>query len=117
MRFVELPSGARFEFEGRTYTKTNALTANDESGKTRLIPRSATIRPMDGVQAPKSAHKETELSAEQVRGALDHYHARCIALLDRVPQEMRGDLRDELDAARADAEKCLSPSAVVTECV
>lgn len=47
MRFNQLPPGACFEYQGILYRKLNSLTASQEDGgQTRLIPRSATVKPV-----------------------------------------------------------------------
>jgi hypothetical protein len=107
MRFIELPSGARFRFEGRLYTKTNTLTANDETGKSRLIPRSATVAPLDGVQILTEEEAPAPMHPEQIRAALDRYHACCVSLLLKLPEMDQERLRQLLDEARADVEKSL----------
>lgn len=39
--------GARFEYEGNVYVKTGPMTASSEQGGQRIIPRYATLRPLD----------------------------------------------------------------------
>lgn len=52
MKFQLLPLGARFEYQGRVYVKTGPLTATGEDGGARVIPRHATLIPLDATPAP-----------------------------------------------------------------
>lgn len=93
MKFQLLPIGARFEFEGTVYTKTGPLTAAADSGGQRMIPRHATLSPLDGhVPAPPPAPIR-KLDEAAVRAAFEAFHGDCERLLD-------GQNGAELAAAR-----------------
>jgi|GEM_PF-5658050 len=78
---MQLPVGARFEFEGVTYVKSSALLATPEAdGPGRMIPRWAQISgPDTGAAAVGSA--TDEIDADRLRRA----RARFWASLDRLP--------------------------------
>lgn len=97
MKFQLLPLGARFEYQGKVYVKTGPLTASSEQGGQRMIPRSATLRPLDGpppAAAPKATRK---LDEAIVLAAFDACHARCLAALEAGTPDAT---RAELEAAR-----------------
>ncbi len=102
MKFSMLPLGARFEFEGKVYTKTGPVAATSESGGQRMIPRYAVLRPLDGsLQAPEVTPKR-KLDAHQVEAAFETFYAACgQALVEAVQDEVRlGDARQQLNTAR-----------------
>ncbi|MEN8166606.1 MAG: polysulfide reductase chain A [Pseudomonadota bacterium] len=79
MRFPHLPIGQRFSFKGRTYTKTGPLTASEEeSGRSRLIVKSAEVTPLELSGQPVSDKREQFSRAEvtelflQYRAELRH---------------------------------------------
>lgn len=55
MKFQHLPIGARFEFEGKRFTKTSPLVASEEGGGQRMIPRYAMLRSLSvDIEVPPS---------------------------------------------------------------
>jgi len=92
MKLQHLPIGARFEFEGQVLVKTGPLTAASEQGGQRIIPRYATLKPLDappdGVQAASGKLDETKVLA-----AFSAFHETCSGLVDESS-------RPELAAAR-----------------
>jgi len=112
MKFSMLPLGARFEFEGKVYTKTGPVAATAESGGQRMIPRYAVLRPLDGsVHAPESQPTRM-LEAQQVQRAFETFYAACgQTLADAVEDEVRlGDARQQLNTARLRFWAALEPS-------
>lgn len=81
MKLQFLPMGARFEFEGKIYTKTGPLTAVAESGGQRMIPRHAVLRPLEYV-APPEPKKERSLNEAAVRAAFQRFVNRTGRLVD-----------------------------------
>lgn len=81
MKFQHLPIGARFEYEGRWYTKVGPLVAAEEGGGQRMIPRYAVLRGSNNVAAAAPVTvpqlETAEVSAafaefEQIAGQLLH---------------------------------------------
>lgn len=104
MKFPLLPLGARFEYDGAVYVKTGPLVAEREGGGSRIIPRHAVVRVLDGAPAP-APREEGALPAATVREAVEGYHRRCRALLEaEVSTDRLGAVRVGLEAAR---EACL----------
>lgn len=50
MKFQHLPIGTRFVYQGETYTKSSPLVASVDGGGQRMIPRYASLSPVDGVE-------------------------------------------------------------------
>ncbi len=102
MKFQLLPLGARFEFEGRVYTKTGPLTASGEEGGQRMIPRFATLKPLDGDVPKAPPNIERKLDETTVRVALEAFHGECARLLRTVAEDpgQAQAARAVLDAAR-----------------
>jgi hypothetical protein len=76
MKFPQLPIGARFRYQGDIYCKSSPLAASGPDGAQRMIPRSATVDPLqegDDAAAPPVG--------SPLQQALDDYHAQCLALL------------------------------------
>ncbi|MBS0347996.1 MAG: hypothetical protein JSR69_16210 [Proteobacteria bacterium] len=93
MKLSNLPIGARFEFEGKIYTKTGPMTASAESGGQRMIPRYAVLKPVDGVPPPTAPAISRSVDADTVRSAFDAFYGTCLRLTDDFG-------RAELEAAR-----------------
>lgn len=101
MKFSQLPIGARFEFEGRVYTKTSPIAASGEAGGQKMIPRYAVLKPVDSA-APPATRKSRALNEAKVMAALDALAADCARLIDQAATDttQRAQLRAELAAAR-----------------
>ena len=103
MKFPQLPVGAQFELDGKTYTKTTPLigTATDGSGQ-RMIPRYAVLRPIgEPVQATPAQHAGP-LDPDKVRAAFATFEADAMRLLDEACGDDAGRC-DALKAALAEA--------------
>ncbi len=94
MKFQHLPIGARFEFEGKVYVKTGPLAAASDQGDTRMIPRYATLKPLDGMAPIVTPPPGRKLDEAVVLAAFEAFHAECAALLDPAT-------KNQLDEARA----------------
>lgn len=94
MKFSELPPGARFRFEGRTYTKTGPVTARDEiDGRLRMIPRYARLLPVQEERAAAEAAGSSEaVSAARLLAAFERFHAVCLELMEAERPEARARL-------------------------
>ena len=97
MKIHQLPMGARFEYEGREYTKTGPQIGSGAGGQ-RLIPKYAVLKALDGM--PAATSPRGPLAREAVLAAFECFHAACVPL---VPEERR----DALAAARAEFLKAL----------
>ena len=94
VKLHQLAIGARFEYEGKIYSKTGPISAAGADGGSRLIPRSATLKPLAvavSEAAPGSAGRRLDPAA--VRRAFDAFHEAARKL---VPPARH----DELAAAR-----------------
>lgn len=102
MKFQQLPSGARFEFEGKVFVKTGPLTATSEEGGQRMIPRSAFLKPLDA-PLPPSVKADRKLDEAEVMAAFELFFMDCARLLNSAESDVlrATALRFELDAARA----------------
>ena len=79
MKLQHMPIGARFEYQGIEYVKTGPLTASSVEGGQRIIPRSATLRPLDGQTADQAGNR---LDVATVMAAVEDFHGACLALVD-----------------------------------
>lgn len=99
MKLQHLAIGARFEYEGLVYVKTGPLTASSESGGARIIPRYATLKP---VEAPLHQEKQLDLArrdSRAVRAAFDVFYETCNRLVDEGQREALAKARDDFLAA------------------
>ena len=94
MKLNHLPIGARFEYEGQIYTKTGPITATAERGGQRMIPRHATLRPVDGCPPPPPDTVGSKLDEKSVLEAFEAYHAIALRLTEGLGKA-------ELELARA----------------
>lgn len=99
MKLQHLPIGSRFEYEGEIYVKTGPMTAASERGGQKLIPRYASLRPLDGAasEGPRNARKT--LDPLRVKAAFDEYHAACCAVLGAPSSERLAPLRQHFLAS------------------
>jgi hypothetical protein len=74
MKFQHLAIGARFEFEGRVYTKTGPVSASAPEGGQRMIPRYADLEPLDAMPERKSRPAPGQLDTTQVRAAFEAFY-------------------------------------------
>lgn len=92
MKLQHLAIGARFEYEGLVFVKTGPLTASSELGGQRMIPRYATLKPLDVPAAEASkAPVRGRLEAVRVRTAFERFYESCERL---VPESGRNELAD-----------------------
>jgi hypothetical protein len=92
MKLQHLPIGARFEYEGQVFVKTGPLTAASEQGGSRLIPRYATLKPVEA-QVAEARGKSRSVDVGVVRLAFDDFYRSSRELLDEAAWP-------QLDAAR-----------------
>ncbi len=78
MKLQHLAIGARFEYEGKVFVKTGPLTASSEQGGQQMIPRYATLKPLDVAEAaPAPGVAARRLDPQKVRKAFDVFYAVC----------------------------------------
>jgi len=82
MRFQHLPIGTRFEFEGKVYVKTGPISAASEQGGQRMIPRHATLKPLDGSVPEAPPKPDRKLDEAAVLAAFEAFYGECSRLLD-----------------------------------
>lgn len=107
MKFSQISDGQQFEYQGVVYTRKGPLMGVDNKGNSKMIARSADVRPLDNTQA--EAKTQTDLLQTITRqDALnafatfeDHIH-RCIQQLARKKQ-----------ITFSDVEKCLANASSV----
>ena len=74
MKLQHLPMGARFEYEGEIHVKTGPMTASSEAGGQRIIPRYATLQPLEAPAAESKAPIKGRLDAVRVRTAFERFY-------------------------------------------
>jgi hypothetical protein len=107
IKFLSLPIGERFRWQGALYIKTSPLIAHDEaSNKTQLIQRAALVEPLDA-----QAVARTTQAANASQAVLEKYHRIVLSGLDslaaNVPAQHITELRKKFDAAYRHARKQL----------
>jgi hypothetical protein len=72
MKFQHLPLGTRFVYQGDIFTKISPLVASVDGGGQRMIPRYASLSPVDGMEITAPAKPQSNLvEIERVWLALD----------------------------------------------
>lgn len=86
MKIDQLPTGARFQWKGRNYTKVGPMTAAAESGGVDFIPKHATLQPIPGEASPAAPteHTAAPLDAARVKAAFEAYHRTALRLADEA---------------------------------
>lgn len=85
MKIDQLPLSARFQWKGRTYTKTGPMTGCGDSGGAVFIPMHAVLQPAPGEAPPAEPDASTRpLDAARVTAAFDTYHQMALTLTDDV---------------------------------
>lgn len=98
MKFDELQMGQRFEWNGVTYVKAGPVVAREEStGKSRMIPRYAVLKPVGEVAAASKKTAPKMLSTDAVMAAFDPFYAVCVEL---IAQAHDSDAKASLESAR-----------------
>ncbi|MBS0353472.1 MAG: hypothetical protein JSR83_06170 [Proteobacteria bacterium] len=86
MKIDQLPTGARFQWKGRNYTKVGPMTAAADSGGVDFIPKHAALQPVPG-EAPPAAPEEDmapPLDAAKVKAAFEVYHRTALRVTDEA---------------------------------
>jgi hypothetical protein len=99
MKFLHLGLGARFEFEGKTYTKTGPMTASADAGGQRMIPRYADLIPLDGAPPPPARKTPASLDAALVRAAFERFYEDAQARVDTSQRLAMAEARGRFLAA------------------
>ena len=99
MKFFQLPVGARFQFNGGTYTKTGPMMASrDGAANPEMFRRSTEVSPDDGTPVGKTA--SPEIDPERIRRAaqehLQHNQELVSSLVEDLDEEKREALRQGL---------------------
>lgn len=108
VKFLSLPIGEKFRWQGTVYVKTSPLIARDEaSKKTQLIQRAALVEPLDA-----HATARTTKDANASQAVLEEYHQVVLSGLDSLASNASSQsiiqLRKRLDDAHRRASKKLS---------
>lgn len=82
MKLQHLQIGASFEYEGVTYVKTGPLTASSEQGGQRIIPRYATLRPLNAPAVEAKCAGPSGVDPAKVRMAFTTFFETCNRLVD-----------------------------------
>jgi hypothetical protein len=80
-KFYLLPIGEQFRYGGAVFTKNAPLTAIDEQGNQRMIPRSANVEPA-GMSAASTTKQDS--SRQLLLAATADYHGTCLELLKEI---------------------------------
>jgi len=75
MKFSQLTIGQRFAWQGQTWVKSTPLQADPvEGGKRRLVPRSATVEPLEAEsEADTPPARPSQVPLERLEQALDTF--------------------------------------------
>ena len=97
MKFSELEIGRRFEYAGRAYVKAGPVAAREEeSGKSRMIPRSAVLRPLDEPPVCRTTRAQPP-DRSAVMANFERFYEECLSILSAAPDS---EARARLQSAR-----------------
>ncbi len=102
MKFQQIPLGARFQYEGKVYTKAGPMTATAAQGGQRIIPRFAVLQPLAGEAPVAAPAPERKLDESAVLAAFEVFHGDCLRLLEETEMDAEQGriLRERLASAR-----------------
>lgn len=86
MKLHQLPHGARFEYQGKIFTKVGPLTAAATEGGLQLVPRYAELQPLDALPPQVTADAARSVTVASVRAAFELFCQRCAPLLGDADQ-------------------------------
>lgn len=102
MKFHLLPVGTRFRYDNRLFTKNAPLTATDEQGNQRMIPRSTNVEPVQ--EAPPAGVRHPV--RDRLVAAAEKYHRICSEQLTQLAESAdparASQVEAALEAARED---------------
>ncbi len=86
MKIDQVPTGTRFQWKGRNYTKVSPMTAAADSGGVDFIPRHANLQPIPGETPPAAPEEDTAppLNAAKVKAAFEAYHRTALRVADEA---------------------------------
>lgn len=103
MKFVQVTDGQQFEYEGESYTKKGPMMAVNSKGNSKLLARSAVVKPLTGTTPDTTAPKKNpQLDMAQVTTALDIFYTICLDLLNDTDHVDKNEARNKLALARQD---------------
>lgn len=90
MKIDLLPIGARFQWKGRTHTKTGPMTATVDSGGSVFVPKHAALEPVPGEAPPAlpQASRTEPLDPARVAAAFELYHQTALRFVDATGRTM-----------------------------
>jgi len=89
MKFSQIPVGALFEYQGKTYEKISPLLgACETSGQQKFIMRSADVKLRQDNKKTQETSTPTVLQTQQVLAAFEHFHANCEHRLDELTTDL-----------------------------
>lgn len=83
MKFQHLPIGARFDFEGKHYTKTSPLVASEDGGGQRMIARYAVLQVLHEATGKIPDLTDGQLGIAYVLNAFADYESSVLQLLQQ----------------------------------
>jgi len=103
-KFTQLPIGDSFEFQGERFLKTGPLTGrNLATNQQRMIPRSATVTPLNEAAAVETPPSQRQLPEALVLEAFEHYHKGCLEwlrLTEETDSVLAQRIREAMELAR-----------------
>jgi hypothetical protein len=93
MKITQLPLGARFILDGKTYVKSGPMLGTCD-GAQRFIPKYALLTPVDGIPAQAPAAPSDSLSRATVEQALAAFYQECQGLLPAERQDALAAARE-----------------------
>lgn len=86
---------------GKSILKKGPLMAVDETGSSKLLPRSAVVKPANGITpTPPESDKDRKIKVERVIDAFDLFYEQCQSLLQDSATGENDESRSELEKAR-----------------
>ncbi|MBS0543744.1 MAG: hypothetical protein JSR40_08410 [Proteobacteria bacterium] len=86
MKIDQLPTGARFQWKGRKYSKVGPMTAAADDGGVEFVPKHAALQPIPGEAPPAAPEEDTApaLNAAKVKAAFETYHRTALRVVDEA---------------------------------
>lgn len=100
MKFHLLPVGHAFSWRGQTLAKSGPVTAVNASGKSVMVPRSATVEPVADASHPAPA----ATPGQRRLAAFEQFAEALRASIDKLDHRLQAE---EMASLRADIQRLL----------
>ena len=87
MKFNQIADGQQFEYQGVVYTRSGPIMATDSDGRSKMIPRSANVRPISTAAEVKTAAPQKKIPVDKAISAFEDFNTHLDHCLQNQTDE------------------------------